>query len=154
MGRRLDDQEYRDDRVLGDLAAGGFGSASIPGLRFVVPPECLPPSSSSGNDKLLPGVYFRGLKSGSSPTALPSHAQRRLTKSEALEWAGYIDEFAQSVERAGGRADDWSPPSYGVLVAMFYEALGRRLDRAIEAASDRRSSLREVRAALTGRVGS
>lgn len=151
-------REWRDSQLMG-LDGGPYGRG-LPGLRFVVPTACAP-QGKGGDDKRTPGVYLIENMPSSGPNVGPKHAGRLLTREEALEFARAFDKLVKPMpsERKGQSMfaknveDDHYPPTYEALVEAWYECLGRMLGRAIETTENRRTELREVRAALTGQVG-
>jgi hypothetical protein len=152
---RDDKQLQRDHGRMDDmlLSAGDGYDEAVLGLRFVIPPEAHPQGKGSPNK--TPGVYLKQSHPNSSPTARLSHDERLLTPGEALEWAATVDHFARATRAGDGghhREDSLYPQSYREFVTMWYEALGRRMDLAVDAVEERRAKLREVRAALTGRA--
>jgi len=132
-------------------------------FRFVAPKEC----GGSGDQGYIgphatnkgPGVYLKGEGHGSSPCAKPQNTARLLQPEEALTLARAIDVAARPTAHSGGSfnrgvPDDATfPESTEAFVRRWYEVLSRRLVLAIDAAEERRTSLRELRAALTGQVG-
>jgi hypothetical protein len=161
MATRTDrDQQWRDDQLMG--ITGGSYQQSIPGLRFVVPAACAPKGDNRnrGDDTKTPGIYLVGIMPSSGPVLPPKHVERLLTREEALEYARNYDRFARPgpYERPGemfarGKPEDYYPPTWEAFIEAWYECLARRLDAAITQHESRRSELREVRAALTGRIG-
>lgn len=151
--KQLDKDRERMDSML--LQAGSsYHDEAVIGLRFVIPPEAHP--EGKGDREKVPGVYLKFSHPASSPTARLRHEERLLTPEEAVEWAMTVDHFARGVRAGdGGMRHDESlyPQSYREFVEAWYGALARRMDIAVEAAEERRSQLREVRAALTGRMG-
>jgi hypothetical protein len=149
-------REWRDDQLMG--LGGDFYTHRLPGLRFVVPTACAP-NRKGGDDDKTPGIYLIENLPSSGPVIGPKHAGRLLTRDEALEYARAVDKVSRPIpyEKKGSMfarhvPDDHYPPTYEALVEVWYECLGRRLKRAIKAAEDRGTKLREVRAALTGEV--
>lgn len=132
-------------------------------FRFVAPEEC----GGSGDRGYLgphatsrgPGVYLKGEGHGVSPCAKPQNTARLLQPEEALTLARALDVAARPTAHSNGAfnrgrsADATFPDSAEAFVRRWYEVLARRLDLAIDAAEQRRTSLRELRAALTGQVG-
>jgi hypothetical protein len=149
-------REWRDAQLM--ALGGGFYSRGLPGLRFVVPSACAP-KGKGGDDEKTPGIYLIENMPSSGPVLGPKHAGRLLTRDEALEYARAVDKICRPkpYERKGSMfakdvEDDHYPPTYAVLVEAWYECLGRMLGKAIKVSEDRRTELREVRAALTGEV--
>ena len=126
-------------------------------LRFVAPRECKSDDGRSphyGGER-TPGIYLQDGRGGASPVAYPTFKGRLLKPGEATEYAALLDALASSVRPHMGSCGAGSrevpfPANNVALVAAWYDALGRRLGRAIDAADARRMQLREVRAALTG----
>ena len=137
-------ERERFDNML--MRAGGEYGEAVTGLRFVVPPEA--DSEGNGDRVKTPGVYFSAQHPNSSPTMRLRYEERRLTRDEALAWAEHVDQMTRG--RTGSGGGDGYPRSHVEFVAMWYEALSRRLGAAIEATEKRRVALREVHAALTG----
>jgi hypothetical protein len=151
--KQLDrDRERMDDMLL--KAGSSYHDEAVIGLRFVIPPEVHP--EGKGEREKVPGVYLKFSHPNSSPTARLHHEERLLTPEEALEWAATVDRFAHGVRSGDGgmrHEESLYPQSYREFVGAWYAALAQRMDIAVEAAEERRSQLREVRAALTGRTG-
>lgn len=150
-------RDWRDKELMG-LDGGPYGRG-VPGLRFVVPTVCAP-QGKGGDDERTPGIYLIANMPSSGPNIGPKHAGRLLTREEALEFARAFDRISKPIpyEQKGSMfardvEDDHFPPTYAALVEAWYECLGRMLGRAIKTTEDRRTELREVRAALTGQVG-
>lgn len=129
-------------------------------LRFVAPRECKARDdrSSYHRDERAPGIYLKDGRGGASPVAYPSFRGRLLAREEALEYAGLLDRLAVGMEPHMGRCGASSrevpfPATNAEFVVAWYDALGRRLGLAIDAAEERRVQLREARAALTGVSG-
>jgi hypothetical protein len=140
---RPTDQERLDAMLLD--SSNDHYSPSVPGLWFVVPPECAP--DKKGDRSRVPGVYIRRNHPNSSPTARLRHEERLLTPREAIEWAATCDQFCRPRSADGG-PDRGYPRSYAAYVRMFYAALARGIGAAVEATEERRLQLREVSAAL------
>jgi hypothetical protein len=150
------DEQLKKDRERMDTmlleADGSFSDEAVIGLRFVIPPEAHP--EGKGDRTRTPGVYLKFSHPSASPTARLRHEERLLTQEEALTWAGNVDRFAGPARPGDGggmhREDSLYPQTYVEFVAGWYAALARRMDWAVDAAEERRTQLREVRAALRG----
>lgn len=140
-------QGRRDDAL---MQLGGHYDSPIAGLSFVVPTACTG-TTNKGNDDKAPEIWLRDGKHTNDQIA-PEHGERLLTREEAMAYAGGIDKIAKPRALSMRRPEEGYPVSYAVLVAMFYDTLGRRLELAILKAEDRRLELREARAALTGKT--
>jgi len=125
-------------------------------LHFSAPPECKPSDGYGTHyaSKDAPGVYLRQEGHGKSPTAKPNNGLVRLTHDQARSVAIAIDTVAKPTSHGDGffnRGGEVKyPGSYAEFVDAWYEALGRRLYRAIKSSEERLTSLRTTRAAITG----
>lgn len=140
-----------------------MGTTDLHCFRFVAPTEC----GGSGDQGYIgphatnkgSGVYLRAEGHGGSPCPKPQNAARLLQPEQALALARAIDIAARPTAHSNGSfnrglsGDETFPESTEAFVRRWYEVLARRLDVAIDAAESRRTSLRELRAALTGEVG-
>lgn len=162
MGQSAEQRRRREetrDNLLMNMR-GGYGSAGIPGILFLVPQECKSPDARKEtyavDEGKAPGVYLLGNKGRSGNRDLmPEHQERLLTREEAMQFASAIDQLAHPSPQSLGRGeeDGYYPATYLELVVAWYAALARRLDRAIDSSRNREAQLREVRASLTGKVG-
>lgn len=142
--RSPDAEQDRIDRLV--LSAGSNYGGCVVGLRFVLPPEVHP--EGKGRTDATPGIYFDYQHPSGSPTAQLRYDEQLLTTGEALTWAARVDLMTSGRCRPG--LD--SIKTHVAFVEAWYAALGRKLDAAVQAAEGRSSTLREVRAAITGRV--
>ncbi len=142
--RPADTEQDRIDRLV--LSAGSNYGGCVVGLRFVLPPEAHP--EGKGDAGATPGIYFDYQHPSGSPTAQLRYDQWLLTTGEALEWARKVDVMTAGRCRPGTE----SITTHVEFVEAWYAALGRKLDGAVQAAERRSSTLREVRASITGRV--
>src|SRR3954452_22123216 len=137
----------------------------ILGVRARVPRVCLNARPNGGycsvepNEGQQPGLYLvqHGAHGSGNPNLHVGHHERLLTQGEALTVAAGFDAVASPSRSSVCRLEDGEleidvPDTYRQLVEAWYPALARRIDRAIERATDERSMLREVRESLTGRV--
>lgn len=141
------DQDRIDGTMLEVLSEHHMGAGPF---RFTVPSECLD-SGSRGGSTGTPGIYLRAWgRSSGGPH--PYARAKLLAPLEAQHIAEFLDQFHPLSFCCHGRGMENWPHTYAEIVECFYGALGRRLDKAIDASTSRAAGLREVRAAITGRV--
>lgn len=126
-------------------------------LNFVAPPECKGADAQrySSSSDTLPGIYLRREGNNASPTARPSNEEVKLNIGQARVIAGAIDSVSRP-QRYGqgsfgrGPGEIEYPGTYAEFVDAWWDALGRRLGRAITTTEERAINLRVTRAAITG----
>ncbi len=151
----IDATEKRDDALMNMRGGYGGGGGALPGTIFIVPTACKSTHKrSDGDDTKPPGIYLLDHSRGGNDQFSPTWQGRLLTREEALEFAAAFDALAKPhAYDPAARHGDYYPGSWVELVTAWYEALGRRINQAVQKAEGRVSELRETRAALTGRVG-
>lgn len=143
MTNETRERERANDLILSETELGGV-------FRLILPHELESAGRSHYTGYNKPGVWLIAKGKGRSPAAHPIVEGRLLDKQSAIQLAHALD--AVCLPRPHFARNDYSPRTYADFLNRWYALLADRLPVAIEAAENRRTELRELRAALTGEV--